>query len=96
MPTLVPAVLTRLIAALDPSSDLAILATSSGPVPLPMAVRPANVTPAVRRLVDSGERRLRALPDTVATHVIPEATWRVDDPDGRTLRDVDTPSDLDR
>lgn len=94
MPTLVPAVLSCLIAAIDPSSDVAILAVATGPVPLPMAVRPAAAGVAVRALLANGERRLRALPDAVPTCVIPEATWRLDDPAGRTLRDVDTPSDL--
>ncbi len=30
----------------------------------------------------------------LVSDVIPEATWRLLDPDGRTLRDIDTPADL--
>jgi hypothetical protein len=57
-----------------------------------LASAPAGV--AVRRLVGTGERRLGALLDDLDIRVIPQADWRFDDPDGRTLRDVDAPSDL--
>jgi hypothetical protein len=31
---------------------------------------------------------------TLPTHVIPEPTWRLLDPDASSLRDIDTPADL--
>ncbi|MEA2613105.1 MAG: hypothetical protein QOI52_1064, partial [Chloroflexota bacterium] len=43
---------------------------------------------------DAGERRLGTLLEVLAVRVVPSSEWRVDDPDGRTLRDIDTPADL--
>ena len=94
MPSLVPAVLDRLIGALAASVDAAILESGGRSVPLPLAVRRAAGARAVARLLAAGERRLGALPDVLGASVIPEATWHRDDPDGATLRDIDTPDDL--
>ena len=93
MPTLVPAVLARLIAGLD-SHEAAVLADDVGPRPLPMAVRRSVASPAVDRLLQGGERRLRALLDVLEIEVISPEAWRSDDPDGETLRDVDVAADL--
>jgi molybdopterin-guanine dinucleotide biosynthesis protein A len=94
MPSLEPAVLALLIAALGPSTAVAVLELDGRALPLPMALRPAEAMAVAPRLLASGERRLRALPDALATHVIAEATWRLDDPGGATLRDIDTQADL--
>jgi molybdopterin-guanine dinucleotide biosynthesis protein A len=97
MPELVPAVLGRLLAALgsDAGDASAAILGADGPRPiLPMALASAPAGVAVRRLVGTGERRLGALLDDLDIRVIPQADWRFDDPDGRTLRDVDAPSDL--
>jgi len=94
MPSLEPAVLARLLAALGPSTEVAVLELDGRALPLPMALRPAAAMAVARRLLASGERRLRALPDALATHVIAEAIWRLDDPGGATLRDIDTQADL--
>ncbi len=94
MPTLVPAVLGRLVARLGPDADSAILETSGRRAILPMALATSPAAAAVQRLVAAGERRLGALLDVLDPAVIPEADWRFDDPDGRTLRDVDLPTDL--
>jgi molybdenum cofactor guanylyltransferase len=94
MPDLVPAVLRRLLASLGPSTEAAVLEVDGRPVPLPMALTRAVAAPAARRLIEGGERRLRALPETLRTVVIDEATWRIDDPTGRTVRDIDVPGDL--
>ncbi len=59
-----------------------------------MAVRPTAAADVAERLLDGGERRLRALPAALRTVVIAEATWRLDDPDRATLRDIDTQADL--
>lgn len=93
MPTLVPAVLARLIAGLD-THEAAVLADAGGPRPLPMAVRRSVASPAVDRLLDGGERRLRALFGELDVVVIAQDAWRLDDPDGLTLVDVDVPGDL--
>lgn len=95
MPELFPAVVDALLASLDDIEiDAAVLEHAGRPRPLPMAMRrdPARVTAAA--LIDAGERRLRSLPEALATAVITEATWRAFDPDGRTMRDIDTPADL--
>ena len=94
MPTVRPAVLTSLLVALGPSIDLALLDVSGEPSPLPMAVRRDAGIEATRRSLAGGERRLRALPGVLRTAVIDERTWREDDPEGATLRDIDTPADL--
>lgn len=95
MPEPVPAVLERLIAALDDDAiDVAVLEQAGRPRPLPMAVRRAPAEAAAERDFNAGERRLRAMLDTPRAAVLPEATWRVLDPLGATMRDVDTPADL--
>lgn len=62
--------------------------------PLPMVVRREPALAAAEHLIESGERRLRAVTRTLTTRVIPESQWRAIDPDGLTLRDIDTPADL--
>jgi molybdenum cofactor guanylyltransferase len=96
MPTLVPAVLERLLAIVD-RADAVILEDDAGPRPLPMAVRRSIAQPVAERLLASGERRLRGLlAELDAVVAIDPATWHADDPTGETLRDVDVPSDLPR
>jgi len=94
MPSLEPTVLARLLEALGPSTEVALLELDGRALPLPMALRPAAAMAVAGRLLASGERRLRALPEALAAHVIAEATWRLDDPGGATLRDIDTQADL--
>jgi molybdenum cofactor guanylyltransferase len=93
MPTIVPAVLDRLIAALD-RREAAVLADEDRPRPLPLAVRRAAASTAVDRLLDTGERRLRALLEHLDVEVIAHGVWRDDDSTGESLRDVDVPEDL--
>jgi molybdopterin-guanine dinucleotide biosynthesis protein A len=93
MPTVVPAVLARLVAALD-RREAAMLADDTRERPLPMALRRSVASPSVDRLLDDGERRLRALLQHLDVEVIPYETWLVDDPAGESLRDVDVPGDL--
>jgi molybdopterin-guanine dinucleotide biosynthesis protein A len=94
MPTLRPAVLSRLLATLGPTIDLALLEVSGESVPLPMAVQRTAALTEIARSLDTGGRRLRALATELRTSVVAEATWRLDDTTGATLRDIDTPSDL--
>jgi molybdopterin-guanine dinucleotide biosynthesis protein A len=93
MPALVPAVLARLLDALD-GHELAVLADDAGPRPLPLAARPEAARAATERLLAGGERRLRVLLGELDVRVIGPAAWRIDDPNGETLRDVDVPGDL--
>ena len=62
--------------------------------PLPSLVRVGPARSLARRLVDSGERRLRALVAGLRLDAVPEAAWRPADPEGAWRRDVDVPGDL--
>ena len=96
MPWMVPAVLARLVRALDDEdADGAVLDEGGTRRPIPMAVRHSVAERLVGALLSSGEQRLRALSDGLSLAVIREDEWRKDDPNSLTLRDVDTPADLD-
>lgn len=94
MPSLMPAVLQRLLDTVASGADAAILGLDGDTPPLPLAVRRRRAQTAVGTLLDAGERRLRALSHVLDAEVVPEATWRLDDPTAATLRDIDTPGDL--
>ena len=95
MPTLVPAVLALLAGTLarDPSLGAASLETDPAS-PLPAAVRPSVAGPAAATLLAADRRSLRGFLAGVPTAIVPAGDWRALDPDGVTLRDVDTPDDL--
>jgi molybdopterin-guanine dinucleotide biosynthesis protein A len=97
MPTLSVDVLHALVRALVASegkAEAAILVRHGMDRPLPAAVRNGAATQAARRVLGEGERSLVALFRTLETRRIAEADWRGLDPSGETLRDVDTPADL--
>ena len=95
MPTLVGAVIDLMLVALDESGVEAVVLEHDGSArPLPMALRRDPAIAAADVLLADGERRLRALIETLETRVIPEVTWRALDPYGMTVRDIDTPADL--
>ncbi len=97
MPSLVPEVVAMLMAPLsDPEVDAVVLEHDGRPRPLPLAVRTDRAISAADRLVSNGERRLRALVADLATMIVVEEDWRRVDPEGRSVRDIDRPSDLDR
>ncbi len=95
MPDVQPRVIGLLLDALrDASVQVAVLAEGDRPQPLPMVVRRDVARAATERLIEAGERRLGALTEELARSVISEAVWRAVDPEGRTLRDIDTSADL--
>lgn len=95
MPMLAPEVAALLLAPLaEPEPDGVVLEHDGRPRPLPLAIRPARAAPVADRLVAAGERRLRSLVEGLAVTVISEVEWRRVDPDGRSVRDIDRPSDL--
>ncbi len=95
MPTIVPAVLELLAGRLDRDPLLGVVCLEAEPAsPLPAAVRPSVAGPAATILLAADRRSLRGLLAAVPTVVVPAADWRAIDPDGFTLRDVDTPGDL--
>jgi molybdopterin-guanine dinucleotide biosynthesis protein A len=93
MPTLMPAVLRTMLDRLE-RREAVVLADDHGPRPLPVVVRRSPGEAAARRLLATGERRLRALLGELDVEVIDPALWRTIDPGGDTLRDVDVPDDL--
>ena len=95
MPWLEGEVLALLVSELEASGcQLAALVSGDRAEQLPIAVRVPAACAAAERLVGAGERRLTALRREIRTRLVAEATWRRFDPDGRSLRDVDRPSDL--
>lgn len=95
MPTLVPDVLRLLVEALAADPTLGVARLESEPVSvLPAAMRPGIAVPAAAALLAADRRSLRGLLDVVPSASISAAEWRALDPDGATLRDVDTPADL--
>jgi molybdenum cofactor guanylyltransferase len=94
-PTLVEAVLESMVATLDDRRiDVVGLEHEGAIRPLPMAIRRDAGARAARDLIERGERRLRSVFEVLSIKSIPEVTWRTLDPNGATLRDVDTPADL--
>jgi molybdopterin-guanine dinucleotide biosynthesis protein A len=49
----------------------------------------------VDTLTGGGKRSMRALLDALPPVVVPASAWRTLDPAAATLRDIDTPADLD-
>ncbi len=95
MPTLAPSVLELLAATLDADPSLVAVSLATEPSsPLPAAIRPSITAPAAALLLSEDRRSLRGLLEAVPSAVVPSAVWRAIDPDGRTLRDIDTPEDL--
>ena len=96
MPTLVPDVLRQLLEAVATTHQAAVLGL--GPEyavqPLPHAIRRSAVLERCEDPGSSGSRSLRWLLRSLDCFVIPEDAWRVADPLGLTLRDVDRPEDL--
>lgn len=94
MPSLVPAVLRRLLDLVMAGRAAALLGVDGDTPPLPMALDRRRAAAATSRLIEAGETRLRALSSALDAEVVPATVWRHDDPVGATFRDVDTPADL--
>ncbi|CAN5693016.1 molybdenum cofactor guanylyltransferase [soil metagenome] len=101
-PLLVPSLLEHLVERLTTpppggaaAPDAVVPRGPTGPEPLVACYR-AAIRPQVDHLVDGGERRMRALLDTVDTEYVEPSDWQRFDPDGRSLLDIDTPADLQR
>ena len=95
MPWLEPLILDLLVERLatTPAASIVCLGNDRGPQPFPMVCRRAATLARVTALLDTGERRLQTLLGDTTT-IIPEGDWRVLDPTGRSLMDIDTPADL--
>jgi molybdopterin-guanine dinucleotide biosynthesis protein A len=109
MPRLVPGVLALMLETLDADASIgaAYLGRPEAPITakpsepsrrqvLPLAIRVQPAARAAREAVEAGRRSLQALLDGMTAFELPASTWLPFDPDGWTLTDVDTRSDLDR
>jgi molybdopterin-guanine dinucleotide biosynthesis protein A len=95
-PSLVGAVLASMLDRLsEPAIQAVVLEHEGRPRPLPIVLRREPALLHARELFESGERRLRAILDRLEVEVVPELVWRELDPDGATVRDIDTPEDAD-
>jgi len=95
MPGLSPEVLRDLLERLSIGNASAVALDDGTHVrPLPAAVRTEPALAAARRLLDAGERSLRALLRTLDVVGVGKETWTAIDPEGGTLRDVDEVGDL--
>lgn len=94
MPALAPRVLRRLVDGLGPHATAVLLGTAEDPAPLPAAFGRREASVAAAALLETGERRLRALAARLETTVVPAAEWAADDPTAATLRDIDRVEDL--
>lgn len=97
MPDLQPAVLREMLRAARETGVVAVTLSDGGTErPLPSVLRTVPATDAARALLEDGRRSLRDLLAVVAAVVVDEPTWTALDPERRTLRDIDEPTDMDR
>ena len=97
MPALVPGLLRELASRVAADGvDAAVLRDGDTPRPLPSAFQRDAALAAAVAVRTGGGSSLRALLAALRVAEIPESTWRVLDPEGASLVDVDRPEDLGR
>ena len=98
MPLVVPALLRRMVAELvtGPGVRAAALDVAGWTSPLPLAVNVAAARAVVATLLEPRPTSLRRLLGELQARSIAESQWRLLDPDGDSLLDVDLPADLER
>jgi molybdopterin-guanine dinucleotide biosynthesis protein A len=74
--------------------DAIVLRDGDGTRPLPAVLRVGPALALARILLESGERRLRALVEGLEPDGLPQEVWSGADPLGAWRRDVDVPGDL--
>jgi molybdopterin-guanine dinucleotide biosynthesis protein A len=95
MPDLVPALLRALVErAAQSDADAVALSDGENTWPMPGVFRAAAARAATSRLVEDGERRLRAIVTALRAEPLGEEWWRAYDPGGSWRRDIDRPADL--
>lgn len=75
------------------SADAVAIGSEHGAEPLLAAYRPEAAAVA-RMLLEAGERRMRALLDALSVRVVDASVWRAVDPEGRSLHNLNLPSDV--
>jgi molybdopterin-guanine dinucleotide biosynthesis protein A len=98
-PSLSPAVLGELLLwlgrdAAGPPLDAVALAEDGLLRPLPAALRVATSRPVAEALLRAGSRSLNGLFECLRVGTLEPERWRILDPEGASLRDIDTPDDL--
>lgn len=95
MPDIKPALLRAMAERASTSTaDVVALADKDEAWPMPALFRVAVARPAAARLVEGGERRLRAILNELNTERLDEQWWSQHDPSGSWRRDIDRPADL--
>jgi molybdopterin-guanine dinucleotide biosynthesis protein A len=95
MPDIKPALLTAMSErARSSTADVIALADKDEAWPMPAVFRISVARLAAARLVDAGERRLRAIVSDLNTERLDEQWWSQHDPAGSWRRDIDRPTDL--
>ena len=96
MPSLVPAVLGLLDAAILDGADAAVLEDPADPRPFtfPIALRRAAAARLVERELATGTRQFKVVADGLVARIVPAKAWMALDPVGATPRDVDVAGDL--
>jgi molybdopterin-guanine dinucleotide biosynthesis protein A len=95
MPELQTRVLVAMLGRAEaPSIDAVALEEGGALRPLPSVVRVSAAGTAARTLLEEQRTSLRGLLRALEAVTIEESEWRVLDPDGRTLTDVDEPADV--
>lgn len=93
MPFISPALL-RWLVTLAPDYEVVVPQTGDDFEPLHAVYRRTCRGPIAQRL-STGQRRVISFFAEVRVRVVPEADWRVIDPQGRSLLNLNTPLDLD-
>jgi molybdenum cofactor guanylyltransferase len=98
-PSLSPPLLAELLLWLDsepdePSLDAVALVDEGLVRPLPAALRVSTCRPRAAALLGGGTRSLVGLLGILRVGTLEPERWRVIDPHGASLRDVDTPDEL--
>jgi molybdopterin-guanine dinucleotide biosynthesis protein A len=95
MPGIRPALLSLMAErATDAGANAIVLRDGEGTRPLPAVLRVGPALALARNLLESGERRLRALVEGLEPDGLPQEVWAGADPLGAWRRDVDLPGDL--
>jgi molybdopterin-guanine dinucleotide biosynthesis protein A len=95
MPDIKPALLRGMSErARASTADVVALADKDEAWPMPALFRISAARPEATRLVETGERRLRAIVSELNTERLDETWWSQHDPAGSWRRDIDRPADL--
>jgi molybdenum cofactor guanylyltransferase len=94
MPDLQPPVLEEMLRIAREAETSVALSDDGRARPLPIVLLRRPALEATERLLLAGRRSLRDLLEAAPLTVVAEEAWTALDPERRTLRDVDEPSDL--